>query len=217
MKKLIIFDLDDTLIDTSDVVFKAFNDVLENKKLKPISKETYEHIKFWSGDSEKALKEVGVANQTREEFLKEYDPFFSKATEQYIKAGKMCLFNAVFDTLTRLKENALSLAIVTNSPHETTISKMCVFNLLPFFDIILTPQHLKNVKPHPEGIFKAMEKAKANAAETLVVGDSRHDLWAARNAAVECVLITSDAEKGKLADYWAKDFNEFSNIIRLFV
>lgn len=207
-RSLATFDLDDTIIDTSDVVFKAFNDTLTDKGVNTISRKKYEEINFWSGDSEAALREIGI-EESPEEFIEHYDIFFKKVTKSYINKGKIKKYSEAESILNQFKQVFNSTAIVTNSPHEVTVLKLEKLNLKPFFDHVITPKHVTENKPDPEGILKAIEKTGARRNKTVHIGDSSHDVAAAKNAGVKCVKLGSTH---KDANHVLSEFRELSNL-----
>lgn len=55
-------------------------------------------------------------------------------------------------------------------------------NILSFFHGIVTGQDVKQHKPDPEGIYRAMEQMNTSPQETLVVGDAGADILAGKSA-----------------------------------
>ncbi|MFB6099884.1 MAG: HAD family hydrolase [Candidatus Nanohalobium sp.] len=207
-KSLVSFDLDDTLIDTSDVVFKAFNDTLREKGKSPISKDKYEKINFWSGDSRAALQSLGI-DESPKQFLEQYDILFKQATEEYIENGEIRKFPNTQTVISDFGDKFDARAIVTNSPHEVAMLKLTELNLERFFDHIVTPKHVDEKKPSPEGIRRVIEESGANENSTVHIGDSSHDLEAAKKAGVISVILGSnDAE----ADYRVSELGELSEL-----
>lgn len=207
-KTLASFDLDDTLIETSDVVFKAFNDTLREKGKPPISKNKYERINFWSGDSRAALRSLGI-DESPKQFLKQYDVLFKQATEEYIGNGEIRKLPNAQTVISDFRENFDSLAIVTNSPHDVAMLKITELNLEETFNHIVTPKHVDQKKPSPEGIKRAARELGAQKSSTVHVGDSSHDLEAAKNAGVTSVIVGSDCEG---ADYSVSELRDLLSL-----
>lgn len=207
-RSLATFDLDDTILDTSDVVYKAFNDALNDKGIDSISKEKYNEINFWSGDSKSALREIGIEDSP-EEFLEHYDVFFKRATASYIDKGKIRKYPEAEKVISRFKENFASIAIVTNSPHEVATLKLERLDLAPHFDHVFTPKHVVEKKPSPEGILKAIEQSESHKNQTVHIGDSSNDVDAAKRAGVKSVKLGS--EHGD-EDYRVSQFKELKHL-----
>ena len=207
-RSLATFDLDDTIIDTSDVVYKAFNDALNDKGVDSISKEKYNEINFWSGDSKSALREIGIEDSP-EEFLEHYDVFFKKATASYIDKGKIRKYPEAEKVIESFKKDFGSIAIVTNSPHEVATLKLERLDLAPHFDHVFTPKHVVEKKPSPEGILKAIERSESSKSQTVHIGDSSNDVAAANSAGVKSVKLGSTHEK---ADYSVSELRELTRL-----
>jgi HAD superfamily hydrolase (TIGR01509 family) len=207
-KTLVSFDLDDTLIETSDVVFKAFNDTLRKKGEPPISKDKYERINFWSGDSRAALRSLGI-DESPKQFLEQYDVLFKQATEEYIQNGEIRKLPNAQTVISDFGDNFDSLAIVTNSPHDVAMLKLREFDLEGTFNHVVTPKHVDEKKPSPEGIKRAIRDLGAQKSSTVHVGDSSHDLEAAKNAGVTSVIVGSNYEG---ADYSVSELRDLLNL-----
>lgn len=193
------FDLDDTLVDTSDVIFKTFNDSLQEFGAGRIGSKKYKALNFWSGDPESVIRELGVEAGLRE-FMARYNQLYLENTEEYIEDGRIYVLPGVKNLLEREREKGNFLGLVTNSPHETAELKMDRMGLRKYFDKVITPQHVSEKKPHPEGIKKVVKSSGLEKSVFWHVGDSSTDLEAARNAGVKSVLVTEDVGKGMKAD-----------------
>jgi pyrophosphatase PpaX len=74
-------------------------------------------------------------------------------------------------------------------------------NLDPFFEVIVAYDHVTNVKPDPEPIFKALEQLESAPEESIMVGDNYHDILAGKNAGTTTAGVAWSI-KGR--DYLAK-------------
>jgi pyrophosphatase PpaX len=71
----------------------------------------------------------------------------------------------------------------------------------PFFKVVIALEHVTNVKPDPEPIFKALEPLGSAPEEALMVGDNYHDILAGKNAGTKTAGVAWSI-KGR--DYIAK-------------
>ena len=62
-------------------------------------------------------------------------------------------------------------------------------NLTNFFDIVISGDEVENHKPHPEVIEKGLAALNGEKELAIMIGDSRKDLGAAKNAGIDSVLI----------------------------
>ncbi len=81
------------------------------------------------------------------------------------------------------------LALVSNIGRKGVDKFFKAQGLENVFGIILTRNDVAVLKPHPEGIFTAMAWAGVHKDETLHIGDSLSDLYAARNAGVKIAVV----------------------------
>lgn len=81
------------------------------------------------------------------------------------------------------------LALVTNVGRKGIEVMLDKYDLGNLFGLVLTRNEVRCLKPHPGGIVKAMEWAGVTKDETLHVGDSLSDVFAARNAGVKIGVV----------------------------
>jgi HAD superfamily hydrolase (TIGR01509 family) len=93
--------------------------------------------------------------------------------------------------LKHLKEKQLVTGLVTNSGRKPVNSILEPFGFLPYLSIIVTRDEVQNLKPHPEGIQKALSQLGLSASETLYVGDSIIDIQASKSAGVRCAGLST--------------------------
>ena len=86
-------------------------------------------------------------------------------------------------TLHRLHDLGFQLAVMTNNARAATLAALELFDLRSAFDLVLTRDEVP-MKPDPAGIVKAMTTFGAEAARTVMVGDSWLDGAAAHRASI---------------------------------
>ena len=84
--------------------------------------------------------------------------------------------------LSELQRRGVPLAIVTSRLRHATLRGLDICGLSRHFEVIITPEDVRNAKPHPEPVLLALERLGISAAEALFVGDSPHDIAAGRAA-----------------------------------
>ncbi|HDZ11223.1 MAG TPA: HAD family hydrolase, partial [Bacteroidetes bacterium] len=99
-------------------------------------------------------------------------------------------FRGVRDTLKRMRDIDLILAVATNKPRRFTVKLLKDLNLLDYFTHILTPEDVPHRKPAPDIILKALEITGTPASETLFIGDTDNDILSGKAAGVWTCGVT---------------------------
>ncbi len=119
------------------------------------------------------------------------------------------------EMLAHFKQLGLKLAAVSNASQECTEFVLKLFDLKQYFDAIFGKDYsyLDGVKPSPYLIEKALNALNLRPEEVLVVGDSHHDVLAAKRARVRVVNITRFGEV-EGANYYVKDLRELVELVK---
>ena len=187
MKKLVIFDLDGTLLDTiADLAESA------NYALKQLGYPTHptEVIRTYVGNGINKLLEraLPATEQTeanvmrmRTHFIPYYDAHNADLSAPY--PGIVALLEA-------LQAKGLMIAVASNKYQEATTKLVKhYFPTIRFVEVLGQREGI-NVKPDPTIVYDILEKAGVSQAETLYVGDSGVDMQTALNAGVDAVGVT---------------------------
>lgn len=98
------------------------------------------------------------------------------------QASRLPIYDGVHDMIKELYQAGQPLAILTKSPD--MVAKAFIRAHGWPISIVLGYHQVRNRKPHPEGLFLAMERAGASPEDTYHVGDQRQDTEASRAAGV---------------------------------
>jgi pyrophosphatase PpaX len=169
----ILFDLDGTLIDTNELIITTYLHTFE--KYYPSKYKREDVLPFLGPTLQEAFG--GVNPDQVEEMILEYRAYNIANHDELVKE-----FAGVFETVRTLKERGYKLGVVTTKRLDMTIKGLHLMNLAEFFEVIIASDHVKNVKPDPEPIYKALERLGSTPAETIMVGDNFHDILAGKNA-----------------------------------
>jgi HAD superfamily hydrolase (TIGR01549 family) len=101
------------------------------------------------------------------------------------QASKLPVYDDITELLQELHESGQTIAIVTKSPD--MVPKAFIREHGWPIDIVVGYHHVKNRKPHPEGLLLAMSKAGAAREATYHVGDQPQDTEASRGAKVVAI------------------------------
>ena len=191
-KKLIIFDLDGTLIDSVPDLAAAVNEMLVALKRDPFDEAT---IRFWVGNGaqtlvKRALSGSAVVDITLDETL------FNEALQLFLTAYAKHLsvhtrtYPHVRETLQFLKEAGYIQAIVTNKPESFVLPLLEGLGIADFFNYFIGGDSLSTKKPDPQPLLHVCEKLKVIVDETMMIGDSKNDILAAKAAKMESIAVT---------------------------
>ena len=183
-RRLLIFDLDGTLLDTVDDLATAVNLMRARYGLGPLDSGT---VAGYVGDGVRRLVERaldGVAPDL-DAAMAFYRAFYLEHLCDRTKP-----YPGVSEGLRRLKEAGCVLAVATNKPHDACVRLLEHFGLMPLFHSVCGGGSVGQLKPHPEMLETIMRSAGIGPADTWMVGDHRTDMEAARRAGVRSVFLT---------------------------
>jgi len=154
-KKVIIFDLDGTLIDSSPDLALAVNHML-----KTLNRETFslDEIHHWVGNGAETLVKRALSGSAtidsniNEDEFKEALDIFLKFYAQNLAVATVT-YPHVLVTLSKLKEHGYRLAIVTNKPFDFVAPILKELKLEAYFELCLGGDSLKEKKPNPAPCF----------------------------------------------------------------
>ncbi len=188
--RLLVFDLDGTLIDSRQDLCNSVNATLTNFGLKPLPDAA---IASYIGDGAAMLirraltipGELPAGQPLEESFFEEAFAYFLT----YYRAHKLDYTRAypgVLDSLEALKilpdGTTRSMAVLTNKPVGPARAICEALDLSPYFFTIYGGDSFATKKPDPMGLLRLMAEAEARPDETLLIGDSDVDIRTARNA-----------------------------------
>lgn len=185
LPKLVIFDVDGTLLDTEarwqeawEVVGRKYgiHDLGTTLFLKCVGKSGQEEINIIKN----FLKEAGAP----ETILQEANAYGLKLLGERIdvKAG-------AFELLNKLKEMNIQIGVATATRREWTMERLTRCGLIHYFDYILCGDEVAKRKPDPETYLKVLQHFDVDAKDALVLEDSIVGVEAAYRANIPCIMI----------------------------
>lgn len=183
MENIILFDLDGTLIDSTDAIVSTFHHSFE--KMNFDFQGTDEDIKSLIGyPLEIMFMDLGVDEELAWDFVDTY-----KQRYKTISIQKTLLLENAIETL-EVASKFARLSIVTTKTGKYTIPILEHFGILKYFEIVTGREHVENPKPHPEPILKTLEQMNVNNTSNIwMIGDTHLDILCANSAGVNSVAV----------------------------
>ncbi|MCK5128203.1 MAG: HAD-IA family hydrolase [Clostridiales bacterium] len=208
--KVILFDFDYTLADSSKGAYQCINYALSN-------------LGFDDADESKSKSTIGLSlsdtlqalvgkqdDKTTNEFAK---LFVEKADE--VMADLTVMFADIPHIIPLFVDAGYKLGIVSTKYRYRIESILQRENLLKYFSVIVGGEDVENHKPHSESIELALKKLHIKREEILYIGDSITDEKTAKNADVDfCAMLTGVTEKNQFEDSFTNQF--FYSMSQLF-
>ena len=181
-KKLIIFDMDGTLVNSSITIANAINYVRKNLGFKPMDEEhilrlvndhtinpaqTFYHAKAFDADHERWFSEYYTKNHESE----------------------LVLYKGIKELLIALKEKGKKLAVATNAYRGSTIESLTHLQVYDLFDGIACYDDVLQGKPHPDMLYKLLDELDVTEKEAIFIGDGPRDEMAAKKAKLDYIMV----------------------------
>ena len=215
MKKLVIFDLDGTLLNTIEDLGHAANYALE---MNGVATHTMAAYRFFVGNGvrkliNRVLPEDYRNSETVEKVLKDFMVYYDEHNTDFTKP-----YNGIEELLITLREQNVKLAVASNKYQKAVEHIIEHFFGNINFVAVEGQKDGVNVKPDPSIVFSILAKAKVPKSEVLYVGDSGVDMETARRACIDSVGVTWGFRPEKeLVEYYAQNIihnpDEILNLI----
>jgi len=183
-KKLtILFDLDGTLIDSTDAILESFYFAFDEQNFHFTG--TQQHIKDEIGYPLDVMFEtLGVNKSKVWDFVTSYKKHYREISEE-----KTVLLPDAFEAVKEASKIA-TLGVVTTKTTQYSIPLLKSFKIFDYFDTIIGRQEVEHPKPHPEPILKALENLGIKDNKNVyIIGDTKLDLIAANSANIKSVGV----------------------------
>lgn len=177
--KSIIFDLDGTLLDTLETLSYYCNKALSIHGFATYPKEAYKHM---VGDGAKNLVRRMLEGQNAfhpDAFQKVYNTYIEMYHADTLY--KTTYYDGILDLLDGLKQKGISMAVLSNKPHEATAPIIQSF-FGDTFSLCYGARDGVPLKPDPEAALSIAHSLGSSPKECLYAGDTAVDILTAKNA-----------------------------------
>lgn len=189
MLKLLIFDLDGTLVDTLVTIQTAVNNTMKEYGFKQYS---YEEMRTIVGHgARKLIKDVCTSEAIEEggdDFFEKVYAFYGDAYYAvHLDVEKP--YDGVLEALTKFKAAGYELAVLSNKPNEFVEGILNKIFPKGLFSHMQGQTELP-IKPHPAGALAIAEKFGYTPEECAFIGDAETDVMTGKNAKMKSVAVT---------------------------
>ena len=201
--RVILFDLDGTLIDSTEAILEGFRVVFEkfNKKY-PGDAEVKKLIGL---PLDVMFSHLGIKENVWD-YVNEYKKHYRKISKE-----KTVLLPGAEEAI-RLASTFARLGIVTTKTALYSKELLEHFGVMDYFEVLIGREDVSNPKPHPEPILKALHLMNANKETSWMIGDTCLDMISAKDAGINYVGVKFEYESEKnlkkCADIVKKDVFE---------
>lgn len=177
--KCILFDLDGTLLDTTDLILKSFQYTIRTHQGHDadleLAKTTF---------GRPLIEALALMGDDPEAMIKTYREFNVLHHDELAK-----VFAGVVEVVQKLYDRGIKLAVVTSKTRATSLRGLRLFALDKYFPVVVGHEDCQMHKPHPEPVLRALEKLNLPAGDCLMVGDSPFDILCAKAAGVRTAAV----------------------------
>jgi phosphoglycolate phosphatase len=187
--KLLIFDLDGTLIDSRLDLVHSVNAMLKHFKRPELPGEV---IASYVGDGAPMLVRRALGDPKNEGFVKEALEYFL-AYYRVHKLDHTRVYDSVKESLTAILNSNGTLrkmAVLSNKPVHPSRAIVDALGLRGFFVQVYGGNSFATKKPDPEGARRLLAETKTQPREAVIIGDSSIDVITGRNAGMWTCGVT---------------------------
>jgi pyrophosphatase PpaX len=187
--KAVIFDLDGTLFDVRELIYKQLKTVTREFNGEAATRDQIARVLY--GTIPVQIENLIVDKR-----------HFKVACERAINLamadqGKALPYSKVVETLLTLKTHSHQMGVLTARP-PSHLNDQHFSNINHFFETVVHAERVSQHKPHPEGLFLAMSELGITPEQTVMVGDTTADIMAGKAAGATTIAVTHGF--GKLHD-----------------
>lgn len=215
-KKLFIFDLDGTLVDTAPDFKNSLNYMLSEMGEDNVE---LSDIRNWVGYGAREL----IRRTVEAKNIKHNDKKINEMLRIFLLHythnidDDSILYNNVENFLKYLKKNSIKTSVCTNKMESLSIMLLEKLGVLDLFDYLVGGDTFRKSKPDPYPLIQICDKLNVHTNDAIMVGDSITDLKAGHAANMPVVLVdygyTDDTSIYDYADMVINDFEQMKTLL----
>lgn len=195
--QMILIDVDGTLVDSVPDLAYCVDEMMKQLGREPHGEEK---VRDWVGNGVERLTRRALIGQldgepSDEDFEKAYPIFLDLYAENTSK--RSLLYPGVREGIDYMKSQGYQLGCVTNKAAQFTIPLLKDLGVYDEFGIVVAGDTLPVKKPDPRPLLHAAEHFGVTAENSLMLGDSKSDVKAARAAGFQIVCMSYGYNHGE--------------------
>ncbi len=209
MQKIVVFDMDGTLIDSKKDITISVNYVRNF------------HYNLPSLSEEYIVEVINMEVRNLPKLFYETDIYETKARltfeEHYATqcTQNPYLYEGIRYTLSSLKDAGVKMSVATNAPTIFASTMLSHLGVAEMFDVIMGADRVSESKPNPEMLYKILDfyNYNKNKDSAWMIGDNSKDMLCAKNAGIEALFATWGFTSQGVHDVILKDPTEVLGIV----
>ncbi len=177
--KVLIFDLDGTLLDTTPDILNAVNTTFDQYKEKQV---TIKDIKRCLGNGAKNLISCLLERKDVDTIVSDYVQYYDLHAQIETKP-----YPSILELLNNLKDYS---KVLYSNKDQSTVETLADYHFKDTFKYIAGTLKDYPIKPDPKRMNELINKHNLNKDEILFIGDSEVDYLTSQNIGVDCCLVT---------------------------
>ncbi|MCR6488770.1 HAD-IA family hydrolase [Amycolatopsis sp. OK19-0408] len=179
MRNVVVFDLDGVLVDSHEVMGRAF-DAAYAEVVGPGPAPFAEYQRYQGLYFPEIMRRMGLPLAMEEPFVR----------ESYRLADQVPVVPGVRELLSTLRERGFRLAVATGKAGPRARSLLTTLDLIQHFDHVIGSDEVAHAKPAPDIVLRALSLLDAEPDAAVMIGDAPADIRSARGAGVTAIAAT---------------------------
>lgn len=182
--KLVIFDMDGTILDTLQDLQNCLNYALEKNGYPG---RTYDEVRRFVGNGLEKLVERAMPKDMPEEaaagVLVDFKEYYKVHCMDYTKP-----YDGIVELLRVLRKRGYQTAVVSNKT-DFAVQELVKEYFQGMFDAAVGAREGQEKKPAPDSVYTVLEQLMVPREDAVYIGDSEVDIETAKNAGLECITV----------------------------
>jgi len=174
--KCFIFDLDGTLVENMELIVRSVNFAIKDFVAKEFSRDEL-YPRF--GATLEQIVSGLVPAPGRDKAVRRYHAYYREHFRELAH-----VYEGIPTLISRLRDEGVRTAIYTGSDARMTNTTLELTDLQEQFPVVVTADDVKEGKPDPEGLTRALDLMHASRDGALYLGDAVRDIKAAKRASI---------------------------------